>query len=416
MLKMVVMKRICLIDDDPIITHIYQELFQRENFQVDVAADGEIALQTIKQNTPDVVLLDLMLPKVNGIEVLKRIRAAPATQKTPVIAFTSTYLSTLLESAWKAGATKCLTKTDCTSDQLLKVVRSTLAYASQPAPSPGAAKAQDLPLRSPSGPGEPSLHETAVSTLGTDSDTTFFQAEIRRSFLESAPQVLVALRSRLQAFARSDVDTTRLLQLFELCRAIHSLTGNAGIAGCGKVAQMSSALETLLKELYEEPKSINVSTLRTVAHAVDFLAVLLAQAAKQKPEPSLPAVVLVVDDEIMSRWTLCSALEMANLRSICLDDPRIALAVLEQNRFDLIFLDVEMPGKSGFELCAELRASSINKTTPVVFVTGLTDFESRARSTLSGGNDFIAKPFLLIELAVKALIYVLQGQNRQEPA
>ncbi|MBI4325877.1 MAG: response regulator [Chloroflexi bacterium] len=408
------MKRICLIDDDPIITHIYQELFQRENFQVDVAADGEIALQTIKQNTPDVVLLDLMLPKVNGIEVLKRIRAAPATQKTPVIAFTSTYLSTLLESAWKAGATKCLTKTDCTSDQLLKVVRSTMAYASQPAPSSGAARAQDLPLRGPSGPGEPPLHDTAIGTLGTDADTTFFQAEIRRSFLQGAPQILAALRSRLQAFARSDVPA-RLLQLFELCRSVHSLTGNAGIAGCGQVAQMSSALETLLKELYEEPTSINVSTLRTVAHAVDFLSVLIAQAAKQKPELSMPALVLVVDDEIMSRWTLCSALELANLRSVCLDDPRIALAVLEQNRFDLIFLDVEMPGKSGFELCAELRASSLNKTTPVVFVTGLTDFESRARSTLSGGNDFIAKPFLLIELAVKALIYVLKSQIKDEP-
>ena len=411
------MKRICLIDDDPIITHIYQELFQRENFQVDVAADGEIALQTIKQNTPDVVLLDLMLPKVNGIEVLKRIRAAPATQKTPVIAFTSTYLSTLLESAWKAGATKCLTKTDCTSDQLLKVVRSTLAPRSARL-TPGAAQAQDLPPRSPSGleASAPALHDTAIGTLGTDADRTFFQAEVRRSFLQSAPQILVALRSRLQAFARSDVDTaTRLLQLFELCRAVHSLTGNAGIAGCGKVAQMSSALETLLKELYEEPKSINVSTLRTVAHAVDFLSVLISQVAKQNPEPSMPALVLVVDDEIMSRWTLCSALEMANLRSVCLDDPRIALAVLEQNRFDLIFLDVEMPGKSGFELCAELRTSSLNKTTPVVFVTGLTGFESRARSTLSGGNDFIAKPFLLIELAVKALVYVLRGQIQDAP-
>ena len=146
------MKRICLIDDDPIITHIYQELFQRENFQVDVAADGEIALQTIKQNTPDVVLLDLMLPKVNGIEVLKRIRAAPATQKTPVIAFTSTYLSTLLESAWKAGATKCLTKTDCTSDQLLKVAQHFGARISPPHPRrrPGAglASAQSLRARS----------------------------------------------------------------------------------------------------------------------------------------------------------------------------------------------------------------------------------------------------------------------------
>ena len=46
----------------------------------------------------------------------------------------------------------------------------------------------------------------------------------------------------------------------------------------------------------------------------------------------------------------------------------------------------------------------------MVFVTSLNDFESRAHSTMSGGNDFIAKPFMLIELAVKALLYVLRSR------
>jgi DNA-binding response OmpR family regulator len=46
----------------------------------------------------------------------------------------------------------------------------------------------------------------------------------------------------------------------------------------------------------------------------------------------------------------------------------------------------------------------------VVFVTSLTDFESRTSSMMSGGNDFIAKPFLFLELAVRALIYVLRGK------
>jgi DNA-binding response OmpR family regulator len=57
-----------------------------------------------------------------------------------------------------------------------------------------------------------------------------------------------------------------------------------------------------------------------------------------------------------------------------------------------------------------LRALPAHSKTPVVFVTGLTDFESRARSTLSGGNDLIAKPFLFMELAVKALNFILKGQ------
>ena len=73
-------------------------------------------------------------------------------------------------------------------------------------------------------------------------------------------------------------------------------------------------------------------------------------------------------------------------------------------------LDVDLPGMNGFELCAKLRQLPAHKKTPVVFVTSQSDFESRANSTMSGGNDFIGKPFRFIELAVKALIYVLKGR------
>ena len=104
------------------------------------------------------------------------------------------------------------------------------------------------------------------------------------------------------------------------------------------------------------------------------------------------------------------ALEKAKLKSVSVEDPNAAYELLLDKKFDLVFLDVDMPGMNGFELCTKLRALPIYKTVPVVFVTSLTDFESRANSMMSGGNDFIAKPFLFIELAVKALIYVLRGK------
>jgi len=67
-----------------------------------------------------------------------------------------------------------------------------------------------------------------------------------------------------------------------------------------------------------------------------------------------------------------------------------------------------MPEMNGFELCTKIRTLPAHKKTPVVFVTSLNDFESRANSTMSGGSDFIGKPFLFMELAVKALIYVFR--------
>jgi DNA-binding response OmpR family regulator len=122
------------------------------------------------------------------------------------------------------------------------------------------------------------------------------------------------------------------------------------------------------------------------------------------------AEILVVDDEPISRRAINYALEKARLQSVSVDDANAAFKLLEEKHFDLVFLDVDMPGMNGYELCAKLRALPRHKKTPVVFVTALSDFDNRTDSLMAGGNDFIAKPFLFIELTVKALIHVLRGK------
>jgi PleD family two-component response regulator len=209
---------------------------------------------------------------------------------------------------------------------------------------------------------------------------------------------------------KADNEMARLGFVQELYRRVHALTGNAGVAGMMLIAQMADATEALLKELYEKPKNINASTLRTIANSVDFLGVLFERGTLPDRQEVLPASILVVDDEAISRRAVTYALEKAKLKSVSVEDPNIAFKMITENRFDLIFLDVDMPEMNGFELCAKLRALPAYKTTPVIFVTSLNDFESRANSTMSGGNDFIAKPFLFIELAVKALVCVLKAK------
>jgi DNA-binding response OmpR family regulator len=81
--------------------------------------------------------------------------------------------------------------------------------------------------------------------------------------------------------------------------------------------------------------------------------------------------------------------------------------LLEETRFDLVLLDIEMPGMNGFELCKRLRALPRHATTPVIFVSGHSDFANRAKGVLSGGDDLISKPVFPIELAVKAVIHLL---------
>ena len=74
-----------------------------------------------------------------------------------------------------------------------------------------------------------------------------------------------------------------------------------------------------------------------------------------------------------------------------------------------MLLDVAMPDMDGFELCKQLRRLPEYHKTPIIFVTAHGDFESRAQSVLSGGNDLISKPILPIELAVKAVTHLLKA-------
>jgi len=328
----------------------------------------------------------------------------------PVIVFSNTYLTQMIQDAWKAGATKCLSKSNCTPKQVIDVVRSTLPNNGATAGQASAQQSAGPSNNAPSGRSVPVGQAQPASSSEADAK---FQSELRKSFVESLPGTLGTVRALLQAMIKADNEVNRLKQVQELYRRVHAVTGNAGLAGMLQIAQMADALEALLKELYEKPKNITASTLRTVASAIDFLGILFERGVQGQQE-HIPADILVVDDEAISRRAVTYALEKAKLKSVNVEDPLEAYNLLSQKPFDLIFLDVDMPGMNGFELCAKLRTLPAHKKTPVVFVTSLNDFESRASSTMSGGNDFIAKPFLFIELAVKALVYVLRG--RLKPA
>jgi len=91
------MKKMLIVEDDQIVGSIYRHKFQVEGFQVELALDGDAGLKAVEGFKPDVVILDLMLPKLNGVEVLKRLRAKPETKSLPVIVLTNAYMSSLVQ-------------------------------------------------------------------------------------------------------------------------------------------------------------------------------------------------------------------------------------------------------------------------------------------------------------------------------
>jgi DNA-binding response OmpR family regulator/HPt (histidine-containing phosphotransfer) domain-containing protein len=453
------MKNILIIEDDPIVAHIYRNRLEKEGYNVETCEDGQSGFYRIHEFHPDGVLLDLMLPKMNGTDILKKIRAQGQFANVPVIVFTNAYVPNMIQEAFAAGASQVFNKATLTPRQILDALHVLLAGGTaaggtivplQAAPSPSTghtsvarksepasnplsqltessfASARPRPAEgSPPPPrafvAPEELEATAGSTARAsmaaqpriNSDDAAFQAELYEAFVASKTETMATLRRLLQDFTKAPDDASREPHLLELYRKVHSLTGSAGIAGFTSISQLTAALEVLLRELHEKPKNINASTLRTVAHSIDFLGDLFKSTEPQTSE--IPAAnILVVDDEILSRRAITYALEKAYLKSINIEDPAVAFKMATENAYDLIFLDVQMPGMDGFELCTKIRALPVNKTTPIIFVTSLTDFKSRAKSSLSGGTDLIAKPFMFIELTVKALTHVLRSRTLQK--
>ena len=395
------MKKILIVEDDPIVAHIYKTRLERERYEVDIATDGQAGCSRANEFLPDAMLLDLMLPRMNGVDVLKKIRSQKHFEKTPIIVFTNAYVPTMINEAYQAGATQVFNKATLTPRQILEALDIALAGnalegSQSVAVGGGTAPAGNTAMR------KASDQEAENQMIDT--------------FNGSAPETLLNLRKTMSEFSKAADESTRVTTLLTLYRKVHGLTGSAGLAGLHNISQLASALEVLLKELYDKPKNINASTIRTVAHSIDFLFELFQKAPKGNLLDQKPVEILVVDDEILSRRAVTYALEKAGLRAASVEDPQAALTLAMEKAFDLIFLDVQMPGIDGFELCTKIRGLEKHKNTPVIFVTNLNDFKSRARSSLSGGNDFIAKPFMFIELSVKALTYLMRGRLAQVAA
>lgn len=114
-------KRILIADDEPNIVVSLEFLMKREGFDVQVAADGEAALQAIAAQVPDLILLDIMLPKKDGFEVCQQIRANPQWQSLKVVMLTAKGRDTEISKGLALGADAYMTKPFSTKDLVAQV-------------------------------------------------------------------------------------------------------------------------------------------------------------------------------------------------------------------------------------------------------------------------------------------------------
>ena len=119
--------KILIVEDDPLMMRLYSKVFEIEGYTVATAGDGEEGLLQVHKEIPTLILLDVMMPKMNGLQLLEKLKADPATKKIPVIMLTNLAGQSDAETAITKGAVKYIVKSEYEPKQVVNMVKEILA-------------------------------------------------------------------------------------------------------------------------------------------------------------------------------------------------------------------------------------------------------------------------------------------------
>jgi DNA-binding response OmpR family regulator len=359
--------KLLIIDDDAVIRKAASLKLESQGFEVDVAADVPTALQAMRCGKPRLILLDIQLDSVpcpggsdwDGFAMMSWLRRLDEARHIPIVLMTA--------------------RTDIHEEQAL--AEGAVGFFRKPVDFARLAAA--IPQLLASG---------------------------RRGAGGSASGVTSPVAGQEDMARRTQV---RIGQLTELCRCAYARATTRDPCGCIHVAELAKALETLLSQFLTSPKMATPANWRAVALAADFLGAF-SQNRVFTSSPAVPPAVLVVGNDRQSCHVISVALDAIHLPSSEACDLPTAARLCETNQFNLVILDVAHA--EGLAICSHLRASEAHKSTPVLCISAVTEFEHRAKWAAYGDTAFLAKPFHYSELVVHALARLLWGLSRRPVA
>ena len=440
--------RVLAVDDQPENLELLGAILDEEGFAVEFAADGVEALAAVERRPPHAILLDLMMPRLDGLEVVRRLKARRATCFVPVILLTALSDIDSKVRGLDAGADDFLNKPfqraelltrlrallriralrddlDSTESVLLSMIellenkdRRTRGHSLRVA-ALVAATAERLGL-------EPrARHDLAwagllhdVGKLGVP-ESILRKVETERSAEESARyREHPALGCRILAPIES------LERPLALVAAHHERVDGSGYPAGHAGREVTRTAELLaaanladhLRRAEADGGPGWAEALRAGAAAGAFrpecVAAVIAAAPPPAAEPVLAdllplpvpvpgGTILVADDGVTNRALYRELLEGAGYRVVVCRDGRSALEGWRSARPDLLLLDVRMPDLPGDEVCRRVKADPESAHLPVVLVTAYEARESRRRALEAGADDLLLAPVNRTELLAR---------------
>jgi DNA-binding response OmpR family regulator len=360
--------RCVLVVESPALAQCYQSALAGVGFEVNARADGESALAALRPELPALMAVDPLLPTMDAAELIRTVRTQPGADGLPVLVLPAAH-APLVEVAVQAGATRAIDRA-ANAPRALTDLAKTICR----------------------------LPSSRIPPAPTD------------HWVSGALEHVVQLRGALHGLMREAGDRA---SWHALLRHAHALAELLTLGREPALARLATTAEWLVHDLAAMPEQLNSSVLRTLGQAADFLSARLAAGIPTGLSDLAGARVLSVEDDTGAGLLVAAAMHTAGLAAEIAATPAAGLAATEQGRFELIFLDIGLPEMNGFDLCTRLRGTPGHDRVPIIFLTGMATFQNRAQASLTGGNDFIGKPFHPLELGLKAQLCLCQGRAGQ---
>ena len=412
--------RVLVVEDDAVNRDVASMMLHHFGCTVTAVDSGPAALQAVRDGSHDIVVMDCRMLDMDGLETTRRLRggeAGPKGIEIPIIALTAQAFVTDREACLGAGMNDFLTK-PVDASRLMSALQRWLA--------PQVASALKQPLQDPAPPlfrdtEEPAVFDPNVLAdlpMVADGSQPRYGEVVLGMYFRSAPTLLAMVR---QAAMEGDVQ--------KALHAAHTLKSSSAAVGALALSACAASAEAALRagqgDLSGMPQRLEKELERLCAalgrpcEALPALGGALGKAGQQASR------VLIIDDDPLVREMAAHTLRHAGFDVEEAEEGGQGLALIENAAFDLLLLDVMMPGLDGYEVCRRVRLSRHGRRMPILMLTGLNDSESIELAYEAGATDFIGKPinWTLLSHRVRyslragaAIETMIRGRERLERA
>ncbi len=421
------MKKIVIIESDQAILDRLKDRFAK-NFEVATAADGQGGYYLISAEKPHAVILGLSIGGMSPLALIGKIRAQKKFQNLVFLVLADSLPHELADEALAAGATDAF----CMSDpKFVEHVFQNLWERFKPLserrtsipaipPAPDAPENRRLPV--PDTASHNSYSPSAKSLMSisalipqqeesaTDHDE---QQQLRALFAENFGVKVHALRQSFLLHMTAKDAASQVMHFEKFHKAVASLRAEAAQCELAGLVRLLDPLEGRARQLKTRLETVSLSSRQAIANAIDLLSSMINQVSDLPGLNHYSPCALVIEDEPVSRKAISLGLQKGKFRVSTVETGDAGLRECEVSTFDLILLDVELPGMNGFAVCARIRTMPQYKNTPILFISALDDVGSRASSKVSGGNQFLTKPVDFMELNLTANTLLLKNRLKQ---